>query len=104
MTTTATQKPEPPWTNKPLASLPANPVGSVIVETIRHGRPLDVRVDLYADDLDPAHDSMRTSRIIHADSQIYRDPGKQLRVGQPSAIYPPIDPLCQMQVARTHKA
>lgn len=68
--------------------VPDDPVGSVVLQTIRQGRPVEVRVHLGADRLDPVHDWMRTSRTIVVQGQVQRDPGRRLRVDQPSAIYP----------------
>jgi hypothetical protein len=68
--------------------VPGDPVGSVVLQTIRQGRPVEVRVHLGADKLDPVHDWMRDSRTIVVEGQVQRDPGKRLRVDQPGAIYP----------------
>lgn len=68
--------------------IPGDPVGSVVLQTIRQGRPVEVRVHMSADKLDPVHDWMRTSRTIVVEGQVQRDPSKRLRVDQPTAIYP----------------
>lgn len=68
--------------------IPDDPVGSVVLQTIRQGRPVEVRVHLSSDKLDPVHDWMRTSRTIVVEGQVQRDPSKRLRVDQPTAIYP----------------
>lgn len=68
--------------------VPSDRVGSVVLQTIRRGRPVEVRVHLSADQVHEAHDWMRESRTIVVDGKVQRDPGKQLRVDRPTAVYP----------------
>ena len=68
--------------------IPDDPFGSVVLQTVRRGRPVEVRVHLSADELDPVHDWMRSSRTVVVEGQVVRDPGKRLRMDRPSAMYP----------------
>lgn len=68
--------------------VPGDPSGSMVVQTIRQGRPVEVRVRLSAKQLDPTHDWMRTSRTVVVEGNVIRDPGKRLRIDQPRNIYP----------------
>lgn len=68
--------------------VPGDPYGEVALQTMRHGRAVEVRVRLSEDRLDPTHDWMRTSRTIVVEGQVLRAPGKPLRVDQPSNVYP----------------
>lgn len=68
--------------------VPNDPFGSVVLQTVRRGRPVEVRVALSAAKLDPVHDWMCTSRTIVVAGQVQRDPGKRLRIDAPTALYP----------------
>lgn len=65
-----------------------DPSGTVALQTVRHGRPVEVRVRLTAAQLDATYEWMRTSRTIVVEGQVQRDPGKPLRIDQPVNIYP----------------
>jgi hypothetical protein len=68
--------------------VPGDPFGEVALQTMRHGRPVEVRVRLGEQELDPTHDWMRTSRTIVVEGQVLRAPGRPLRVDQPTNVYP----------------
>lgn len=67
---------------------PGDPSGWIEVQTIRRGRPADVRVILREQDLYPAHDWMRTARTILVEGRIVRPFGQSLRIEEPQAVYP----------------
>ena len=66
----------------------SDPSGSVSIQTVRHGRPAEVRVLLSAKQLDPTYEWMRSARTIMVEGQIIHEPGKPLRIDSPSGIYP----------------
>jgi len=66
----------------------SDPLGSVVLQTVRHGRPAEVRVRLTEGQLDPTYEWMRTARTIVVAGQVLRDPGKRLRIDQPAGIFP----------------
>lgn len=68
--------------------IPNDPYGAVAVQTVRHGRQVEVRVRLNAAQLDPVHDWMRSARTIVIEGQIQKDPGRPLRIDYPSNVYP----------------
>jgi hypothetical protein len=68
--------------------VPEDPLGEVAVQTMRRGRPAEVRVRLNEDQLDLSHEWMRTARTVLVEGRIQRDPGKPLRIDKPSAFYP----------------
>ncbi|MFC4081787.1 hypothetical protein [Amycolatopsis samaneae] len=68
--------------------LPNDPYGEVALQTIRRGRQVEIRVRLTEQQLDPAHEWMRTARTIVVEGPILRTPGRPLRVDQPESIYP----------------
>jgi hypothetical protein len=67
---------------------PGDPSGWIVVQTIQRGRPADIRVLLRQQELDPAHDWMRTARTIVVAGQIVRPFGQSLRIERPEAVYP----------------
>lgn len=68
--------------------LPDDPFGEVALQTIRQGRQVEIRVRLTNEQLDPAHEWMRTARTIVVDGPIQRTPGRPLRIDSPTNIYP----------------
>lgn len=66
----------------------SDPLGSVVLQTVRRGRPAEVRVRLTEGQLDPTYEWMRTARTIVVAGQVQRDPGKRLRIDQPASIFP----------------
>lgn len=68
--------------------VPGDPFGAVAVQTVRHGRQVEVRVRLNEEQLDPTHDWMRTARTIVIEGQVQRDPGRPLRIDRPIGVYP----------------
>lgn len=68
--------------------LPDDPYGEVALQTIKQGRQVEIRVRLTSDQLDPAHEWMRTARTIVVDGPVQRAPGRPLRIDSPTDIYP----------------
>jgi hypothetical protein len=68
--------------------VPGDPSGSVVVQTIRRGRQVEVRVRLRAKQLDPTHAWMRTARTVVVEGNVVRDSGKPLRIDQPRKHLP----------------
>jgi hypothetical protein len=68
--------------------LPGDPFGEISVQTIRQGRPAEVRIRLTNQQLDPTHEWMRSARTIVVEGPIERIPGRPLRIERPTNIYP----------------
>jgi hypothetical protein len=68
--------------------LPDDPFGEISVQTMRQGRPAEVRVRLTIEQLDPTHEWMRSARTIVVDGPIVRTPGRPLLIESPTSIYP----------------
>jgi hypothetical protein len=68
--------------------IPEDPIGSIAVQTVRNGRPAEVRITLTAGELDRALEWMRSGRTIIAEGNITRTPGHPLRLERPSSLQP----------------
>lgn len=68
--------------------IPDDPFGHASVQTTRNGRPSEIRVTLRIDQLDKAHDWMRSSRTVVVDGKVVRQPGQPLRIDVPARFGP----------------
>lgn len=64
--------------------VPEDPFGEVAIQTIRGGRPTEVRVRLEMDDIDRCLEWMRSAKTVVVEGDILRTPGRPLRIERPS--------------------
>jgi hypothetical protein len=64
--------------------IPDEPFGEVAIQTIRSGRPAEIRVRLGVADIDRCFEWMRAAKTVIAEGDIVRTPGRPLRIDQPS--------------------
>jgi len=64
--------------------VPEDPFGEVAIQTIRGGRPTEVRVRLGLEDIDRCLEWMRSAKTVVVEGDIVRTPGRPLRIERPS--------------------
>ena len=67
---------------------PDSPFGEISVQTMRRGRPAEVRVRLRADQLVETFNWARDARSVVCEGRIRRSPGKRLMIEEPRRIQP----------------
>jgi hypothetical protein len=63
--------------------IPGDPFGEVAVQTIRRGRPSEVRVRLGPGEIDKSYEWMRTAKTVVVDGVVTRSAGQPLRIDSP---------------------
>lgn len=64
--------------------VPKDPFGEVAIQTIRGGRPTEVRVRLAMADINQCLEWMRSAKTVIVEGDILRTPGRPLRIERPS--------------------
>lgn len=67
---------------------PGEPYGEMTLQTVRSGRSCEVRVTLERARLQMAHRWFENHEAIGVQGKIIRDPGKSLRIPQPTVVQP----------------
>lgn len=68
--------------------VPRDPFGEVAIQTIRNGRPAEVRVRIREPEVADCLEWMRSARTVLVDGRIRRSPGRPLLIEQPLRLLP----------------
>jgi hypothetical protein len=68
--------------------LPNDLFGEVGLQTMRHGRNAEIRVRVAQERIEQLLEWMKTSRTVVVEGLLIRDPGKPLKIDNPTQIYP----------------
>lgn len=68
--------------------VPGDPLGQISVQTMRRGRPAEVRVTLSNDGLAPTFDWARDGRTVVVEGRVRRVPGQPLTIDRPLRVQP----------------
>jgi hypothetical protein len=67
---------------------PNNPFGEISVQTVRRGRPTEVRVRLRADQVLETFNWARDGRSVVCEGRVRRTPGRPLMIDEPRRVQP----------------
>lgn len=64
--------------------IPDDLFGDIAIQTVRRGRPTEVRVRLALADIDRCYEWMRSAKTVVVEGDLLRAPGRPLRIDRPS--------------------
>jgi hypothetical protein len=67
---------------------PDNPFGQISVQTVRHGRPAEVKVTMRAEQLTDMYNWARDGRSVLCEGRVRRNPGRPLLIEAPVRVHP----------------